>query len=244
MQWIDRGWYLISDFQATHSRQFEDTLNVAKNSGNFIELCDEQGTIVYRNVFRVDNLHEFSKLYPCIGKWKKTKIYVCGEEISGSLPGGVLCMMIERCRYMQPDIPDYLGCSKQPIRLRLDALQPHLNGSKGRYWFEYASFTGKYFLIQKEQIKNTYLSVTSKSQWKGCPLFRMSRDLAIIDRLPDKLFLNHPELSWKVFDLCEEGGRDGQNFIDRTFQKVPWPESLEGYSRFISRIVAEAGCDT
>ncbi len=240
-RWIDRGWYLVSDFEETNSARFEETLELARSLDDFLELCDEQGRIVYRNFFRAGNLHTFGELYRRIGKWKKTKIFICGEEVRGALPAGVLCMMETRCSYREEGIPDYLGCSKAPILLRLLGPEPTPPEGRAPYWFEFSSYTGRYFAVSKERLRARYLQTVSRPKWRGCPLFQGTRDLALIDRLPDRLFPGDRELPWLLYDP-ERGSLDTDFLHSGVTQgHLPWPTDPERYDDFIRGLFSPGG---
>jgi hypothetical protein len=247
-QWIDRGWYLVSDFIGSSSAKFSEALELARTLEGFVELCDENGGITYRNFFRRHNISQFKKLYTIIGKWKTTRIYINGHE-RPDLPAGVECMMEqEDCSRSYPDnpkIPDFIGCVRQNIRFRINSDFP--SGPEPLYWFEYSSYKGNgRFSINKNQIKEIYLATISHPHYRDCPLFDKKRDLALIASLPDSLEISEATPHWRLRKVDEStsalvSSKRGQNQATGS-KYYPFPDDPAAYQEWLEKLPVEQEC--
>lgn len=82
--WVDRGWWLAIEYGVAASRErFLRKLPKLRSFGKMRELLEPGGRIVYRNLFREDQVREAWQLLCELSPWKsQLSIYLNGEPIS------------------------------------------------------------------------------------------------------------------------------------------------------------------
>lgn len=91
-QWIDRGWYLVTEFERTPSINFQWAVELAQSHPEFTPLMDERNVLIYRNIYRKEQLREFQEMYQLIKNWKGAKLYIKGEGVEFDMIGqGIQC---------------------------------------------------------------------------------------------------------------------------------------------------------
>src|SRR5436190_20916472 len=82
--WADRGWWLAVEYGVvTKQDRFEKKLSKLRALGRMKELLEPGGRIVYRNLFREDQLREAWTLLAELTSWKnQLRWYLNGEEVS------------------------------------------------------------------------------------------------------------------------------------------------------------------
>ena len=69
-QWVDRGWYVVTEFERTPSINFQRTVELAKTHPGFTTLMDERNVMIYRNIYRERDLFHFQEMQKLIKNWK------------------------------------------------------------------------------------------------------------------------------------------------------------------------------
>lgn len=81
-QWVDRGWYLVLEFEDTTSDKLDRALRIARRHPGYIKLLDENRQIVHRVLYRRRDLLLFWSLFERVRNWKSTRVYVNGNPVS------------------------------------------------------------------------------------------------------------------------------------------------------------------
>ena len=193
--WVDRGWYLITEFEMTNSRYFQKALALAQKSPGFIKLMDERNVLIYRNIFQPENLLEFEELYNLIRTWRNTRVYIKGEEVDPTLlDDGVACYIktkLRRWSYHTCQSFDekeskwgYLGCWRSGVTLNwVPGASAHFGA---RCWFYDGSLNSRgVYVIHKDEIYQRVFG--GLEEYRRCPLLNLKNLSALIDRLPDRI---------------------------------------------------------
>lgn len=229
-KWIDRGWYLVSDFTQSNSNNFQKAVTIARTLPNFIELCDQNGTIIYRNIFRKETIVQFQPLYNIISKWKNSKIYINGNEVK-KLPAGVKCMISNKGECLNKyKLHDFIGCIKYNIGLKIKGEK---EWGKTKYWFEYSEFKKDHFEIKKSFIIKDYEKIISDENYIGCPLFNPEQDIKVIQLLPDIIRLKEEKIKWIVKKKPIFNGLTVRVNIENTL----YPAKISEYNKYIEKIL-------
>lgn len=203
-KWVDRGWYLVSEFEQTNSKNFQKALALAQKSPGFTKLMDERNVLIYRNLYRPENLIEFEELYSLIRTWRNTRVYIRGEEVNPTLFNeGVACYIktkLRRWSYYTCQSFDekefklgYLGCFHSGVTL--DWIPGASTYFSSRCWFYDGVLNSRgVYVIQKEEIYQRALG--GLMEYQHCPLLDLKALSALINRLPDSIN-PHTDKEWK-----------------------------------------------
>lgn len=92
IEWIDRGWYLVTEFEKTSSVNFTRAVELASSHPGFIRLMDERNVLIYRNLYRPEDILQFQELAPVIKNWRTSKCYINGDPVDFDMLGsGISC---------------------------------------------------------------------------------------------------------------------------------------------------------
>jgi hypothetical protein len=246
-QWINRGWYLVTEFEQTNSKYFEKALALAQKAPGFIKLMDERNILIYRNIFQPEHLLEFEVLYELIRSWRNTKIYLKGEETDPTIMDeGVSCYIKTKLRRWSSQGCQsfnteafklgYIGCWHSGVTL-------HWTPGASSYfsprcWFFDGVLDSKgIYVIQKDEIYQRV--VGSLSEYRHCPLLNLKSLSAFIEQLPDSI---NPEVDkeWKY----TKPRRSQHTLRDRSYLEdlyaIPAviPVSETAYRAYMERILS------
>lgn len=80
--WADRGWYLALEYGVLARDRFLTRLPKIRGLGRFSELLEPGGVILYRNLFREDQVEAAWELLTLLRPWQaKVVCYLNGEEV-------------------------------------------------------------------------------------------------------------------------------------------------------------------
>lgn len=214
--WVDRGWYLVLDFGASRSNQFEKARDLARSLPNHQELVDENGQIVYRNIFRLENMPEFLELYRLVGKWQSCQLFVNGYKVGDmeSENNGLACYL----SYLEGDfnycrnrptrqtggIPEYIGCFRSHV-----AVYPW--GWKPWYNFIKRVRENRYLEVDLPGIIDT--AHAHLLEVNLCPLINWDHTLAMIEALPREIDLK-AEPHWFVNNQRQISPQNVTHYFD------------------------------
>lgn len=242
MPWLDKGWYLVIEFEKSTSGLFPEALRLAQAQPSYCQLMDHRGHVFHRVILREAEAEQALELLELIQNWSHARAYVKGDPIQ---PADVMrqieCYALRRHRgtlsgcllLPQGDwpFPAALGC-------RWDAVQLEWTGepfnSWTRYWFQFACLdSDRLLIIDKNRLQ---ARVGSAFAARGaCPMVQAARFEQILGRLPDSIDLDkQPE--WK---------RD-THYPLRTSIYMPSalkhdppvvPTDMDAYRRYMTRIL-------
>lgn len=200
--WVDRGWYVVLDFGSSRSPQFKEVEELARSLPDHQELLDENGQVIYRNIFRQNSMLDFMLLYQLVSSWKSCLVYVNGNKVDLSVDemNGLSCYLASLesnpnyCRNMPlvktKGVPEYIGCVKSHV-----AIYPW--GWKPWYNFVTRIHDGRYAEVNVADILNT---VQDNLQAVSlCPLINWDRTQAIIEALPARIDMD----AWPYWHINE-----------------------------------------
>lgn len=89
--WADRGWYLAVEYGVLARERFLRRLPKLRELGRFKELLEPGGQILYRNLFREQDVEAAWELLTALQPWHaQLTCYLCGEEVEIKLVHDVL----------------------------------------------------------------------------------------------------------------------------------------------------------
>jgi hypothetical protein len=242
IQWVDRGWYLVTEFEKTSSVNFRRAVEFAKTHPGFIQLMDERNILIYRNIYRASDLGQFQELYKLVKNWKGTKLYLKGDEVAfdsiessvrcyiqmrlvnGDRPINETCENFDRSKIDLSSSLGSIGCRRSEVRmawnLSLSADIPS--------WFFFGSLDRhKVYQINKEDLENAVIG--HLFEYQHCPLLDLDQVTALIRRLPDRID-PRKDKEWKYHQKQQTGMNIG-------YYKEPdiLPISEDAYRAYLQR---------
>jgi hypothetical protein len=197
MQWADRGWYLVTEFEKTPSINFQRAIELAKTHPGFVQLMDERNVLIYRNIYREQELVQFQALYKFIRNWKGTKLYLKGDEVDYDLiESGVTCYIRTKltetdlaCETfnettLDPSTPlGYIGCWRSYVTIEWHNDQPD---NAPPCWFGFGRLDRhKVYTLNNEELEQFALG--HLIEYYACPLLDLDHIRAFIRQLPDRI---------------------------------------------------------
>jgi hypothetical protein len=247
--WVDRGWYLVLEFELVHSPRFEDAVELARKNERFAELVDERGVTFYRTIYFKNDFPKFHELYDVVGAWKNTKLNFKGDDISKNdfelwyasykqywghrktLNSGDYCGVNKMSHY-----PDFLGCYDRCVELRWhDPLFSHYQFFS-KVWYSFGKRVGTIYVVDKQAILN-HLNKVNKD-YLPCPCYGHSVIEHYVNKLPKEIHpALHREWQFKEDYLKLSANKSFFNF-DIALSTMPeiCPINEKAYYKFMDRI--------
>ena len=82
MDWVDRGWYLVVEFEKSSSGLFDLALKQAEAHESHCQLMDHRGHVFHRVVYGHDDTPQAIELLDIIGQWRGARAYLKGHAVS------------------------------------------------------------------------------------------------------------------------------------------------------------------
>ncbi|MCA8920675.1 MAG: hypothetical protein KDD82_02630 [Planctomycetes bacterium] len=170
-RWADRGWYLAAEYGVLAKDRFLTRLPKLRKLGRFQELLDPEGSILYRNLFREEQIEAAWELLTVLRPWHdQLTCYLCGDEVPVKLVHDVLwCagfLAKERpCRGVDEKTPS-IGCDGARILLaptRWDAC-----GDAQRHAFTFARVDARGKLVFDREAIAAFVAQGEKNRF--CPI--------------------------------------------------------------------------
>lgn len=193
--WKERGWYLILEFSSSSSSNFEKALELARFHPGFSAIVDEDyGGIVFRVMYKKEDLDKFWPLWEIVKPWKSTRTYIKGNEVSPQdVEAGIKCYITsfdEKLCYPE-GIPMYIGCPQSKI-----SIYPGLENP----WYTIGRIEGDRFVTDKIAIK-TAVSCQLEAVW-SCPVVDIEKAMKQVDLLPEEI-----NLKGEIWDIYRDNKR-------------------------------------
>jgi len=203
VQWVDRGWYLVTEFEKTPSINFRRVVELAKTHPGFIQLMDERNILIYRNIYRENDLLQFQELYKLIKNWKGMKLYFKGDEVDfETIESGIRCYTRAKLIYSESATPNpnnicgnfeknklemfpltgCIGCRRSYVSMEWESSQ----SAEAPCWFFFGNFDRhKVYNIDKEELENA--AIGHLIEYHACPLLDLDQIREFIQQLPDRI---------------------------------------------------------
>jgi hypothetical protein len=246
IQWVDRGWYLVTEFEKTPSINFQRAVELAKTYPGFIQLMDERRVLIYRNIYHENGLLQFQELYKLIKNWKGTKLYFKGDKIDFDvIESGISCYIqtkltgndtttpesYENCENfnnitLEASIPlGYTGCRRSCVSMEWNRGQ---SNEASPCWFFFGSLDQhKVYRIHKEELEQTVIG--HLIEYYSCPLLDLDRIREFIRQLPDRID-PRKDKEWKYRKQRQTNG-----YVGRYQEPTVLPISEEAYRMYLKR---------
>ncbi|MCB0832718.1 MAG: hypothetical protein KDC45_04585 [Bacteroidetes bacterium] len=250
LQWVDRGWYVVLEFELANSARMDQVLEKAKTNPHFVELIDERGVTMYRTIYFKNDFPRFADLYELVGSWKNSRLFYRGDEVRKehfdlwyqsykiywghrkTLNSGDYCGLGKMSPY-----PDFLGCYERCVELRWrDPLFTHYQ-LNSRVWYSFGKKTKEVFTVDKPAMIS-YLSGLNED-YHACPCYGHTVIEHVLNQLPNEINpLIHKEWQFKGEYLKHTADRSYFNF-DIAMTTLPdiCPVSEKAYHKFMQKIL-------
>lgn len=124
--YIDRGFYLVSQFQDEKRRRDRDAaLSYSRRCPDYVCLMTADNRLIHRNTFKRTDIVQFMELYQLIQTWATPEFFVMGYPIEASdLMQGLECyaQMGKTCNRLiqngEQTTPSYVGCPRASISFK------------------------------------------------------------------------------------------------------------------------------
>jgi hypothetical protein len=77
----DLGWHLVLEFGHSRSDLFTFALTIAQRLPSFVQILDENRKLIYRVVFKKNEMRSFWRLWDYVQSWSSTHVYLNGVEV-------------------------------------------------------------------------------------------------------------------------------------------------------------------
>lgn len=243
--WFDRGWYLVTEFEKTSSINFQRALKLAQTHPDFIQLMDERNIIIYRNIYREQDLLQFRELYKLIKNWKGRRLYFKGDEVEyETIESGIRCyiqtklaphydktpagnMSCETFTHLRLETSSTLGCIG--CRRSNVSMEWRVSETNDRpCWFFFGKLDRyQVYRLNKEELKQTVLG--HLFEYHACPLLDLEYIAASIERFPVRID-PRKDKEWEYV-------RSQQTGIPVRYHKLPdvAPTSEDAYRMYLKR---------
>jgi hypothetical protein len=255
-EWIDRGWYLVTEFEKSSSINFQKAVTLAQTHPGFIQLMDERNVLIYRNIYREHDIRQFQQLYGIVKNWKGTRLYFKGDETSyDAIESGVRCYIKTKleyrteheqaeerkgvrkeegdgCKTFTPHRLETLnslgciGCRRSGVGLEW----PPDPASDRPPWFFYGRLDrhSVYNLNKEELHQSVYGNLIL---YASCPLLDLEQISQFVSSLPDRID-PRKDREW-------EYRKSGHDNVPFRFHRIPevLPKNPEAYCMYLKRVL-------
>ncbi|GAK59051.1 hypothetical protein U27_06027 [Candidatus Vecturithrix granuli] len=244
-KWVDRGWYVITEFERTASINFQRAVELAKTSPRFTPLMDERNVLIYRNLYRAQDLLQFQQMVKLIKNWKGAKLYLKGERIEFEmLDSGIQCYIhtvlepqfqersSEGCRQFDPKVFPFsgcLGCRRSHVGMTWNAstLPDQLA------WFAFGKVDQNgVYLVHKDELEGAALG--DLFEYRSCPLFNVESLREFVQQLPGRID-PRKDREWQYNPKYRHTASRSQFQILANREPEILPVSEEAYHAYLKR---------
>jgi len=198
IEWVDRGWYAVTEFERTPSINFKRAVEFAQTSPEFTPLMDERNVLIYRNIYREKQLPALLDMVKLIKNWKGAKLYIKGERVAFDMIGhGMQCYIQsvlkqqgnstpgETCRiFSVTSLPSsgYIGCRRSGVRMTRSPAEP----LDSPLWFAFGRLDRhQVYHIDKDDLESAVIG--ELIEYHYCPLLNLERLRTFVKCLPNKI---------------------------------------------------------
>lgn len=238
--WVDRGWYIVTEFEKTPSINFEKAVALAQTHPGWMPLMDERNILIYRNIYREQDLMQFQALYKLIKNWKGVQLYFKGDEVEyDAIASGIQCYTqaklsrMERADPCETFAPDgslsalgCIGCHRSGVSMAWNPGQP----SDRPAWFFYGRLDQqRVYRLNTEDLRHAVIG--HLVEYAACPLLQMEQIEAFLQRLPTRID-PRKDKEW-VYNLAKHTA------VMVRYHRNPdvLPVSAEAYRAYVKRVM-------
>lgn len=244
--WVDRGWYVVTEFERTPSINFQRAVELAKTHPGFTPLMDERNVLIYRNLYRPEDLLHFQEMLKLIKNWKGSKLYLKGERIGfDMLDSGVNCYirtvlksssqpeLQQDCQKFHPnDLPvlGCIGCRRSHVTLEwpVEEFSEHL------VWFAFGKLDhNRVYHLQKDELEGAVMG--ELLDYRSCPLLDPDALHELIQRLPDRID-PRKDREWQYNRRYRQVKSRMQYHLLASRESEILPVSADAYRAYLKRI--------
>lgn len=247
--WVDRGWYLVTEFEKSSSVNFQKAVELAKTHPGFIQLMDERNILIYRNIYRHYDVGQFQQLYALIKNWKGTRLYFKGMETSyDTIESGIRCYyqtkldhpgtgdldeQAEGCRSFDrhtletSDHPGCIGCRRSGVSMEWP---PDAEGDKFPWFFYGRLDQHQVYALNRDDIQQFVYG--HLVLYASCPLLDLDRISEFVRTLPERID-PRKDREWEYRKSTRPDG------IPARFYRLPdvLPKSADAYRLYLKRVL-------
>ncbi len=196
--WRQREWYVVTEFERTPSVNFRRAVELSQTHPGHTTLMDERNILIYRNIYRKEDLLQFQTLLKLIKNWKGTKLYLNGERVEAEhLGSGLQCFAQtvlsagttserpEQCQMFWRDaamVSGYIGCRRSHV-----SMEWHGEFSTDLpIWFAFGYLDkNQVYQLRQENLESGVMS--ELLEYHYCPLLHLDRIQTFLKTFPKRI---------------------------------------------------------
>ncbi len=210
---------------------------------------DERNILVYRNIYRKDDLLQFQEMCKLIKNWKGAKLYLKGEHIDFDIIGsGIQCYIhtvlkhenttnsSEGCKAFDPS-PFFLlgcvGCRRSHVSMAWNVSQT----SEISVWFAFGKLDRhRVYHIHRKELESAVIG--ELIEYRHCPMLDLEKIREFIQRLPGRID-PRKDREWKYTQRGKK--RSASSVAELHFSGIAakepeiLPVSEEAYCEYLKR---------
>ncbi len=244
-KWVDRGWYVVTEFERTSSMNFPRAIELAKTYPEFTLLMDERNVLIYRNIFRAQDLFQFRQMYKLIKKWKGAKLYLNGERIEfDMLDSGIQCYIetvleqapserstdyCQRFNFKKRLFSGCLGCRRSHVGMAWNASIL----SDQFAWFAFGKLDQNgVYLVHKDELEGA--AIGDLFEYRSCPLLNLESLREFVQQLPGRID-PRKDREWQYNPKYRHAASRAQFQVLAGKEPEILPVSEESYQAYLKR---------
>ena len=243
--WVDRGWYVVTEFERTPSINFQRAVELAKIHPRFTPLMDERNVLIYRNLYRAGDLLQFQDMLKLIKNWKGAKLYLKGERIEfDMLDSGINCYThtvlesksqtgpSEQCKQFRLEefsVLGCIGCRRSHVSLEWSLSE----SSEYLVWFAFGTLDhNRVYHLQKDELEGAVIG--ELLEYRSCPLLDLEALRELIQQLPDRID-PRKDREWQYNRRYRQVKSRSQYHLLASTEPEILPVSEEAYHAYLQR---------
>lgn len=245
--WRQREWYLVTEFERTPSVNFRRAVELSQTHPGFATLMDERNILIYRNIYRKEELLQFQALLKLIKNWKGTKLYLNGERVDvENLGSGIQCfaqtVLSARTAPERPEpcqmffreaatASGCLGCRRSHVSMEWQ----EECSTDVPVWFAFGYLDkNQVYQLRQENLESAVMS--ELLEYHYCPLLRFDQIQAFLRSFPKRID-PRKDREWRYARRQAERRAPNPTFDQRAARETAiLPVSPEAYTAYLRRV--------
>ena len=254
--WRQREWYVVTEFERTPSINFRRAVELSQTHPGFAALMDERNILIYRNIYRKEELLQFQALLKLIKNWKGTKLYLNGERVEAeNLGSGIQCfaqtVLSAGTVSERPEQCQMFWCGAATASGCLGCRRSHVSMTwEGEcstdlpIWFAFGYLDkNRVYQLRQENLESAVMS--ELLEYHYCPLLRLDQIQAFLRSFPKRID-PRKDREWRYARRQAERSAPvvtSPTFDQRSVRETAiLPVSPEAYTAYLRRIgIVSAG---